>query len=257
MGVFAKFWSVNACIRIQISLRLEQRRIYMLVPQIGDLLGDSRLLKKHILKLLIIGLILSILAGIFLDQPLAQYFAQDSASDFRLFFRQITDIGLSEYYFVIALLTWAFAAFVAPKLKVFQKVPERVEFARRWGLNFFVALIVSGLLVHIIKFCVGRQRPHKSPIYDPYIFDPITTHWHWHSFASGHSQVMLTAATMMAIALPKFRWFFLSFAVVICFSRVVVLDHFLSDTIMGGTVGYCGALIALRLMKLKTKNGLY
>lgn len=229
----------------------------MLIPQIGDLLRHSKALKKHLFKVLGVGLIFSILAGLTLDQTLAAYFAQVSADDIRAFFRQITDIGLSEYYFLIALGTWAFAAWIAPRLEFFKKIPERVDFARRWGLNFFVALIVSGILIHIIKFCVGRQRPHKSPIYDPYVFDPITTHWHWHSFASGHSQVMLTAATMMAVALPRFRWFFLSFAVLICFSRVVVLDHFLSDTIMGGAVGYCGSLIAMKLMMQKTKNGLY
>lgn len=229
----------------------------MPVQQIGELMQSSPRLKKHILKVLIIGLILSLIAALTVDQTLSTYFGQSSSENIRLAFRQITDIGLSEYYFLIALGTWAFAAFLAPRLEIFKKVPERVEFARRWGLNFFVALIVSGILIHITKFLVGRQRPHKSLIFDPYVFDPITTHWHWHSFASGHSQVMMTAATMMAVAIPKLRWFFISFAIVICFSRVAVLDHFLSDTIMGATIGYVGSLLAMRLMKQKTKNGIY
>lgn len=41
------------------------------------------------------------------------------------------------------------------------------------------------------------------------------------------------------------------------FTRVVVHDHFMSDVIMGASIGYVGSLLAMKLMLEKTENGLY
>ncbi|WII72638.1 phosphatase PAP2 family protein [Bdellovibrio sp. 22V] len=230
----------------------------MPVQQFGELLSNPKKLTQHILKVFFCALVLAILAMLFIDQPLSAYFAEKEVKDlYWAWARILTDIGLSEYYFILALGTWAFTKWIAPLITAFKKHPNKVDYYRRWGLNFFVALLVCGAMTHIIKFLAGRQRPHKSPDFDPYVFNPFTTHWHWHSFSSGHSQVIFTAATMMSVAFPRFRWFWIPFAMLICATRVVVHDHFLSDIIMGAAVGYIGTLLALQLMRKKTKNGLY
>lgn len=222
----------------------------MPVQQIGELLNSPQKLTRHILKVLAFALALAVFAMYFLDQKLAQFFSQ--AEIYEIWYqpaRKLTDLGLFEFYFVLALGTWLITKFKVPTVKV--------DFFRRWGLNFLAALVVSGLLTHLIKFSVGRQRPHKSPIHDPWIFTPFTTHFHWHSFSSGHTQVMFTFATMLSLALPKWRWLWISFALIISFTRVMVIDHFLSDTIVGACIGYVGTLMALYLMKRKTTNGLF
>ncbi|MEN0060428.1 MAG: phosphatase PAP2 family protein [Bdellovibrio sp.] len=220
----------------------------MPIPQIGELLANPQKLTWHILRVIIASLVLSLLAAFFLDQSFSAYFSQPEIRDlYRPTARILTDFGLSEYYFLLAITTWAFAKWVTPKK----------DFARRWGLNLLVALLVCGAITHIIKFLVGRQRPHKSPDFDPWVFTPFTTHWHWHSFSSGHSQVIFTAATMMSLAFPKWRWLWIFFAISICLTRVIVHDHFFSDTIFGACVGYVGTLMALYLMRAKTRNGLY
>jgi membrane-associated phospholipid phosphatase len=68
---------------------------------------------------------------------------------------------------------------------------------------------------------------------------------------------MLTAATMFSIAFPRLRWFWLTAAIAICSTRVIVLDHFLSDAVFGACIGYVGSLIALKWMKENTANSLY
>ncbi|MNJ91251.1 PAP2 superfamily protein [compost metagenome] len=229
----------------------------MPVQQIGELMSSPRKLRNHILKVLGASIILAALAAVTLDQRLSVYFSHADQQVLRGYFREITDLGLSEYYFIVAILAWILAKWIAPYLHIMKNYHKERDFTRRWGLNFLSALIVCGIFIHLTKFFVGRQRPHKSEILDPFVFDPITTHWHWHSFASGHSQVMFTAATMFSVAFPKARWFFFAFAALICFSRIAVLDHFLSDTIMGASIGYCGSLFAMYLMKTKTKNGLF
>lgn len=230
----------------------------MPVQQFGELLSDPQKLTRHILKVLLGCFALAMAAMYFVDQPASVYFNEHEVRSLVWApARILTDAALSEYYLIGSLLTWALAAWVAPRLGYLQKHVEAVDYFRRWALNFFVALIVSGVLTHIIKFSVGRQRPHKSPDFDPYIFTPMTTHWHWHSFSSGHSQVIFTAATMMSVAFPKFRWFWIPFAMLVALTRVVVHDHFVSDIIFGSCVGYIGTLMSLHLMRKKTQNGIY
>ncbi len=230
----------------------------MPVQQFGELLSDPKKLIRHILKVTAIALVLAVLAMFFLDQRVSAYFGEVSVKAmFRAPARVLTDIGLSEYYFILSIATWALAKWVAPHIAAFKRYPAKIDFFRRWGLNFLAALLVSGAMTHIIKFTVGRQRPHKTPDFDPFVFNPFTTHWHWHSFSSGHSQVIFTAATMLSVAFPKLRWFWIPFAILICVTRVVVHDHFLSDIVFGACVGYVGSLLAMKLMQKKTKNGLY
>lgn len=230
----------------------------MPVQQFGELLSDPRKLTRHILKVIFASFFLVLASGYFLDQRASLYFANPEVK--HLIWapaRILTDIGLSEYYFILALGTWALAKWIAPHLSALKNKKLTIDFFRKWGLNFFAALILSGIITHLLKFTTGRQRPHKTPDFDPFVFTPLTTHWHWHSFSSGHSQVIFTAATMMSVAFPKMRWFWIPFAMLIALTRVVVHDHFMSDIIFGASVGYVGSLMAMSLMRAKTQNGLY
>ncbi|MGZ3770288.1 MAG: phosphatase PAP2 family protein [Bdellovibrio sp.] len=226
--------------------------------KIGDLISDPQRLTKHIIKVIFTAFVLTSVAMYFLDQKVSFFFASpDVRARYWLPARELTDIGLSEHYFILSILTWIFFAWVTPRLSAFKNYSQKTDFLRRWSLNFLAALVLSGLITHIFKFTVGRQRPHKTPECNPFVFSPFTAHWHWHSFSSGHSQVMFTAATMMTVAFPKLRWFWIVFATAICITRIIVLDHFLSDTIFGACVGYVGSLLAMNLMRQKTQNGLY
>jgi len=229
----------------------------MPVHQFGELFANPKALRNHIFKVLSIAAVLALVALFTLDQRLSQFFADPTQVNTKAFFRAITDIGKSEHYFVMAILIWIFAKWAAPYLHIIKHYHKERDFARKWGLNFLMALITSGILIHVTKFLAGRQRPHKSPDFDPFVFFPFNIHWHYQSFASGHSQVVFTVATMFSVATPKLKWLWYGCAVVLCFSRVIVHDHFLSDTIFGASVGYVGTLLALQFMNRKTQNGLY
>lgn len=229
----------------------------MTSKNIHELLLNSPQLYRHLFKLMVGALILSLLSMFFLDQKLAAFFnREDIYANWYQPARKLTDLGLFEIYFLIAFFGWAFAKFAAPRLNSFNQIQKKSEFFRVWCLNYLTALLFSGVLTHLIKFLVGRQRPHKTPDFEPLVFSPLTTHWHWHSFSSGHTQVMFTFATMFSLAFPKQQKYWISFAILIAFTRVMVADHFLSDTIFGAFVGYCGTLLALLYMKTKTQNGL-
>ncbi|WP_413290739.1 phosphatase PAP2 family protein [Bdellovibrio sp. HCB337] len=190
---------------------------------------------RRILTVSILGFSLALIAALTLDQSVALYFKRPELQWIWLKARTITNVGLSEHYFVTVILLYIFAKWVRPQFM----------HLRIWARNFFFALIVSGVFVHIFKFVVGRQRPHKSVDFDPYVFHPFTTHWDFHSFVSGHTQVMFTVATMMSLAFPKARVVFLAIAAFFGLTRVIIHDHFLSDICGGAAVGYIGTMTAI------------
>lgn len=191
--------------------------------------------KRRILTVILFGFFSVILVGFTLDQTLSLYFNRPELSETWLMARAITNVGLSEHYFLAAILLYIFARWIRPQYTQL----------RKWSRNFFFALITSGIFIHILKFCVGRQRPHKTPDFDPFVFQPFTTHWDFHSFGSGHTQVMFTVATMLSLVMPKAKWLFFSIAAFFGFTRVIIHDHFLSDVIAGAMIGYIGTLTAI------------
>lgn len=228
----------------------------MVAQHFAALISDQNKFRRHLLIRFFISLGAAVLAVVFLDQKMGLYFMQPLVKEsFYQSARTWTDLGLFEPYIIIAVASWVGFKLIIPKIESLRDY-KILEYLGRWGLNFIVALLVSGILTHIIKFLVGRQRPHQSPDFYPLSFEPFNTHWYFHSFSSGHSQVAFTAATMFAVLFPKMRWVFYTLAVSICVTRVIVHDHFVSDIIFGAFVGYAGALISLKWMS-RTKNSLF
>lgn len=228
----------------------------MVAQHFAALINNPQNLRRHLGRGLVFAILSSAFAVFCLDQIVGLYFMNESVK--ALVYapaRQWTDLGLFEPYIIIAVLSTLLFQVITPRIPSLKDYKE-LQYLGKWGLNFIAALILSGILTHIVKFFVGRQRPHQSPDFYPLNFEPLNTHWYFHSFSSGHSQVALTAATMFAVLFPRFRWVFFILAASICVTRVIVHDHFVSDIIFGAFVGYAGALISLRLMS-RTRHTLF
>ena len=125
---------------------------------------------------------------------------------------------------------------------------------RLWYFRFLFALtglLSAGLMVRILKFMIGRQRPHISPAHDAMVFDPFNTHWHYHSFPSGHAQVCFTVATILSLLHPKGTWFYVLLALTMTLTRPLIGVHFISDIVTGAWVGVIGVLWAAMLWDQK------
>ncbi len=182
-------------------------------------------------------LLLALISYFYIDQSLSLYFNSEDLMPFRKTARAITDIGLGEYSFAIAILSFIYSLWAGR------------TWLKAWGLNYFLALVFSGLLGHIIKILVGRQRPHVSDVFDSHIFSPISFDSYYQSLPSGHAQVVFCSATMLAFLWPRRALPIYIIAGILTFSRVVVHAHFLSDIMVGGLVGHLGALWSVALMQ--------
>lgn len=182
-------------------------------------------------------LVLALVSYFWIDQSLSLFFNNDDLLPFRKTARAITDIGLGEYSFAVAILSFIYASWAHRK------------WLKTWSLNYFLALVFSGVIGNIIKILVGRQRPHVSDVFDAHIFVPISFDSYYQSLPSGHAQVVFCSATMLTFLWPRKALWIYIVAGILTFSRVVVHAHFLSDIMAGGLVGHLGALWSVGLMQ--------
>lgn len=203
--------------------------------------GEPQFMKHSILVSIFAG-VFCIFSIFYSDEAVAQTLADPSLLWFRQFCREITNIGLSVFYFGLAAFSYAMARWVFPGRAWFSIKPKLVEQIRSASAFSLLALFFAGIIVQVLKIAFGRQRPHVSETFNGFHFDPVNFHWHWHSFPSGHAQVVFVVGTLLSLAWPKYKVWFLIGALAIAFTRVATHQHFLSDIILGGAIGYLATI---------------
>lgn len=216
---------------------------------------NRSLLVRHSLILALLALT-GVFAGIHrLDVLIADFFARPELQKVYYYSREVTNIGDSVHYFVLALLVLIFSKLLYPRIGFLQRSVSRTktQLAAGWSIFLLKALIGCGLVLHILKFCIGRQRPHVSADFHNMNFEPFNFHHHWQSLPSGHTQVLFTVATVAMLIWPKFRFLFFTLAAVFAFTRVTIHQHFFSDVVAGALVGYLVTVWMYHLWPPRTK----
>jgi lipid A 4'-phosphatase len=171
------------------------------------------------------------------------------------FFIDITKIGDSVWVFLFSFLVYVLCYFFKNKLiKNYRDIYNKV---RLGSLFLFTAILVTGLITQIIKHVVGRPRPNHSLMQKSFEFDFFNLNSAFHSFPSGHTSTIFVVALFLSIFTPKIKYYYLFFASLIAFSRVVVSAHFFTDLLGGVVVAFIGFKITLVIFnKLKIKQSL-
>lgn len=193
-------------------------------------------------KISLAVVLVSIFCVLYVDQAMTAFFMPDELYYFRRVSRYLTDVGEGGLWFAVSLVAIAYG------------YRQRLEKWRVFGLQFLFSLIVSGLFLQMMKFLIGRQRPHVSDDYHPHMFYNFNTNPHFHSMPSGHSQVLFTAAVNFALLFPRQAKWIYAAAFFFAMTRVFTTQHFFSDVLMGCLVGYLGATFTLYLMARRQKG---
>lgn len=199
-------------------------------------------LKRHSLRLGLISLALILIGFFSLDQTIAIFFKRSELETYYSFNREITNIGYSIHYFLLALVGFIVSKFFSHKIEYLRKNPSFNRALMQWSVFVFKCLVILGIIGAILKNMFGRQRPHLTVDFQNLNFVPFTSHHHWHSFPSGHTQVIFTMATILYLIFPKYAKWFFGGAFFLAFTRVVIHQHFFSDFIAGAFFGYIGTL---------------
>ncbi|MDR3628188.1 MAG: phosphatase PAP2 family protein [Ignavibacteriaceae bacterium] len=109
---------------------------------------------------------------------------------------------------------------------------------RKIGLQTIEAVGYSGIIESILKSAVGRSRPYTNEgkaKFRPFNFNAAHT-----SFPSGHSTVSFAVSTVLANNTDNvyLKIFCFTASTLVCCARIYHSDHWLSDTITGGLLGY-------------------
>ena len=203
---------------------------------------DRQWLIQHTIKLCFFSVILIVFSIYFLDLGVAFFFKQPELELVYKVSREITNIGLSGHYFGLSILAFILSRTLFRKMEYFITRPGLEKKIEVWSLFLIKCLVVIGLFNGIIKIIFGRQRPHSAENFENLNFSPFSLDVHWWSFPSGHTQVLFTMATFLALLWPKNRYWFLVLAAIFSFTRVTTFQHFCSDFVAGGTIGYLGTL---------------
>lgn len=218
--------------------------------------------KKHLiqysLSVAAVALLLIVIGFLFLDLQVANFFNLPEQQSIYYYSREITNIGYSIHYFLLAIIGIIFSKLIYSRFDKLKKLitPDHNLQIYRWSVFSIKVLLITGLVLNLFKTLIGRQRPHASSEFHNLNFDFFSFHSHWHSFPSGHSQVLFTVATLAWLIFPKYKYFYFLAALIFSMTRITIHQHFFSDMIAGAAIGHLSTLWFYYYWKYRNKNTL-
>ncbi|MDP2908311.1 MAG: phosphatase PAP2 family protein [Nanoarchaeota archaeon] len=126
------------------------------------------------------------------------------------------------------------------------------ERKRKWIIPLWASIIATGALTVLIKFFTHRARPFEE-LTTPLIQGIDYTFSFWNtSFPSMHTAAAFSLVPILDKEFPKLKWFWITMAILISFSRVYVGVHYVSDTLAGCMIGL---LIGYGIIQIEKKYG--
>lgn len=155
-------------------------------------------------------------------------------------FRVLTDFGKDTYLLSVAAVLLLGVALAAPAMHA----PAR---RRLLGIGLrlqFVLLAVAVPLAvgELLKWIVGRGRPFVGGEANPYNFVHFAGTEAYASFPSAHAIAAFALAFAVVAVWPRLRGVMIAYALVIAFTRLVLLAHHPSDVVAGAAIGIIGAM---------------
>ncbi len=150
---------------------------------------------------------LFILGGyFFVDLPLAQILYAERQPVVQKVFDVIDQLGTSEYYLVLALLTYSYGLYRLAVVSIGSGSRLRLERVVRGSLFLVLTLAVGGIIVALLKAGVARARPELLIDHGIYGLGlPFMQIAAYNSFPSSHTLAAFAAAAALAALFPRAR----------------------------------------------------
>ena len=155
-------------------------------------------------------------------------------------FRILTDFGKDNY--VLLLLTFLLVSVVLVAAAAYDSARQRLLAI---GVNLqFILLALSIPLAagEVLKWVAGRGRPFVGGQANAFNFVPFAGTEAHASLPSAHSITAFALAFAVAAAWPRLRGLAIAYALLIAFTRLVLLAHHPSDVVAGAAIGIIGAM---------------
>lgn len=195
--------------------------------------------------LMIAGMLFILFSYFFMDRPLAMIAYEVQFQERFPWLLWVTNLGIGVLYIVLI----AFIALVL-RFVVRNKLWER----RIWFLWFCV--VVPNMVCLALKMLVGRARPDmlfSADLYGFYGFQKNAAFW---SFPSGHTTTIMALMFGLSALFPSYLLGFILFGSLVACSRIMLLQHYLSDVLAAAYLALLGVSVVYyslseRLLKVK------
>ncbi|OGV50749.1 MAG: hypothetical protein A3F46_00385 [Legionellales bacterium RIFCSPHIGHO2_12_FULL_42_9] len=184
--------------------------------------SSNRVLKDFFNPLtLLLAVALIMLCYCYFDRPLVDWLYSLDLRDRFPLLTWVTQLG----NFGIDLLLFFVAALFFRYVYVNSLWEERA-----WFLWLCVAL--SNVVCGVLKVILGRARPDLWLQLHEYGFSWLTTDSSHMSFPSGHTTTIMSVAFGFSVIFPRFWPLFVLGGILVALSRVLLLQHYLSDVLV-------------------------
>ncbi len=128
-------------------------------------------------------------------------------------------------------------------------IPSFIFYKKNKKLIYYLwsTYIISFILAAITKLILQRQRP-----VDVDHIVNIINYIDYYSFPSMHAMVVFSLLPILIKYLPKLRYFWILFVILVASSRIYFNFHFLSDVVAGSIVGYFVGYTLLNWLNINT-----
>lgn len=155
-------------------------------------------------------------------------------------FRTLTNFGKDTYVLLLVSFLLVAVALTAPAMR--GSARRRLAAAGLRLQFIWLALTVPLIFGELVKWIAGRGRPFVGGHADPFNFVPFAGTEAHASFPSAHSITAFALAFAIAAIWPRMRGVMAAYALVIAFTRLVLLAHHPSDVMAGAAIGIVGAM---------------
>ncbi len=165
--------------------------------------------------------LLMVIFFLYLDAPIALFFHQIELGYIQPLSECVTYLGKAKPLMAFLFLLMLFFRYIVH----WKQCEMRALFL--WLCTFFPSVIVLGL-----KIIFGRARPEllfQDGIYGFHWLQYSRPFW---SFPSGHTATLMGCVFGLCIIWPRYRWMFLCVGFLVMLSRVILLQHYLTDVLV-------------------------
>ena len=198
---------------------------------------------------IVLGLVLAALVSI--DASVSRQLMNWPENE-RRFFEMLARMGESDWMLIPTLAIWLLCS-GAQFFPIHYKLSWAIRAIGNMSGFIFVSIAVPGATAALLKVAIGRARPVYIDTLGVFHFTPFAGDWRHAGFPSGHATTAFALAMALWLLFGR-RVGVVSFAgaLLIGISRIVDGAHYLSDVIVGATLGTVGAWLIFSWFQ---KNG--
>jgi undecaprenyl-diphosphatase len=162
---------------------------------------------------------------------------------------------------LMSILSFLGKWYILPFIAVLVILASKMQKKYKYISASLTSLLLGFFIATITKIIVARPRPFQALAtravqkftewgsFQNLTIQAVQKIAEWDSsFFSSHAMGVFAVLPLLD---KKIRPYWLAFAILVCFSRLYLSMHYLSDVIVGALVGYLCGLLSLKLFKLK------